>query len=281
MSPRARRLVGLGVGVALLAGAAVAVLANADAILRLRSAVGGGTLSAWALLGLVLLPIGNWVITSACFHFLTRPRARVTAGEQFALVGASWLLNYLPLSAGLLARVAYMKHAHGLRVRDSGRIVVESIACGWVAALALLVAAAQATPNPCSTSSTTPNCASQLLTSVPSDLLTTITTLFVTACGSLFPSVGIVSRIFYFSFPFSLHNITSHCPAQGQCMHAAWMGKNVCRVFYLQIACLGFPVTHHRAPPLTAHRRGRTLASNQITMLPANAFARYPLLTSL
>jgi hypothetical protein len=56
------------------------------------------------------------------------------------LIGAGWLLNYAPLGSGLIGRVAYHKAYNAIRVRDSGRVVVESIGAGLGAAALMLFA---------------------------------------------------------------------------------------------------------------------------------------------
>ncbi len=115
---------------ALLAGAllvAVCVFALRglnSAALADHVARGGVTLPALigTLVGLNLLTTA-WLVGSvtACFG----PRPMVSSGQMLRLIAASQLLNYLPaLRAGLVGRAAYLKKYHGLRLRDSGYVLV-------------------------------------------------------------------------------------------------------------------------------------------------------------
>lgn len=128
---RLRRAAGWALGAALLAGAVI--FAARDAGLRERMSTLWRDVPAGTAALLILLPMVNWVLTSGVFWSLTRVRAKVSGPEMGALVGAGWLLNFLPLSPGLLGRVAYHKRVHALPVRTSARIVVESIVGGWAA----------------------------------------------------------------------------------------------------------------------------------------------------
>lgn len=104
---------------------------------------------AWAVASVMLLPIVNWLLSSGVFWVLTKRFGRVRPGEMAALIGSAWLLNYLPLRPGLLGRVAFHHAYHGIRVRDSARVVLEAIACGGVgllAAVLLMLSVGQATP---------------------------------------------------------------------------------------------------------------------------------------
>jgi len=79
---------------------------------------------------LLLLPIINWLLTSGVLLTLTRRYGRVPASDMHLLVGAAWLLNYLPLKPGLFGRVAYHKLVHQIPVRDSVRVMLTTLACG-------------------------------------------------------------------------------------------------------------------------------------------------------
>lgn len=76
----------------------------------------------WQIGVLLLGPILSWVLTSILFVVLSRPWAALGVREMHALVGAAWLLNTLPVRAGLVGRVTYLKVARGLAVRDSIKI---------------------------------------------------------------------------------------------------------------------------------------------------------------
>ncbi len=96
--------------------------------------------SPWQLVVLLVFPFGNWILTSWLFHTLTGHFGRVGKGEMAALIGASWLLNYLPLQPGLLGRIAYHRAVHGIGVRQSLVVVGLSMGCTVMAA-ALVVSA--------------------------------------------------------------------------------------------------------------------------------------------
>jgi hypothetical protein len=120
----------------LLGAAARAVWMNADAFGRVRTGLGDAPWASVALLA--ALPLVSWLLTTGVFVALFSARARVGAADMAALVGSSWLLNYLPLSPGLVARVAYQKGAMGIPVRTSARVVVESIVAGLAGGAVLL-----------------------------------------------------------------------------------------------------------------------------------------------
>ncbi|MGQ0629397.1 MAG: hypothetical protein ACT4PL_15025 [Phycisphaerales bacterium] len=97
-------------------GAAVARLSVADALV------------------LGLFPLGNWLLTGLMFHVLTRHFGQVGRGEMMALIGASWLLNYLPLQPGLIGRVAYHRAVNGIPVRSSLMVILAAFGCTFGAA---------------------------------------------------------------------------------------------------------------------------------------------------
>lgn len=123
-----RRAVGFAVGMALLLAAVWAVASQDMA----------GTWSAAArrpqgLAIVAALSVLNWVLMSATFSALMQPFGRVGRREMSALIGASWLLNYLPMRPGLLGRVAYHKAVNGIPVADSIKTIAGNVACGFVA----------------------------------------------------------------------------------------------------------------------------------------------------
>lgn len=95
----------------------------------------------WLVAALLVLPLLSWVLTSALFWTLTRPYGRVPAGEMLALIGASWLLNALPLRPGMVGRVAYLKAARGIAVRDSVRVGIVASVMTAISAVLLALAA--------------------------------------------------------------------------------------------------------------------------------------------
>ncbi|MFN0012882.1 MAG: hypothetical protein ACKVS8_14710 [Phycisphaerales bacterium] len=127
------------VGVLLLGGALVWVWREGA---TLRGAWGQAARApAWMVAALLLLPLASWCCTTALFLVLTRRHGRVGTREMGALIGAAWLLNYLPLRPGMVGRVAYHKAVNGIRVRDSVRVVAQAIACTAAAAIALAATA--------------------------------------------------------------------------------------------------------------------------------------------
>lgn len=144
---RWRAAVGFAAGVLLLAAAAWAV-ATQDFPGVWRAVTGR---AGWvALVG--VLALADWLLMSEVFHALMKPHGVVTRREMRALIGASWLLNYLPMRPGLFGRVAYHKAVNGIAVADSARVVAGNIGCGFVAmGLGVLVALAPGivgTPGP-------------------------------------------------------------------------------------------------------------------------------------
>lgn len=125
------RLVACAAGVALLGAAVWAVARDPEVAQRLWRGIPGWPW--WAVPLLVALPCANWLLTSASFHALTRPRSPISLPEMTSLIGAAWVLNFFPLSPGLLGRVAYQRTLHGLSVRTNARITAESIVLGWAA----------------------------------------------------------------------------------------------------------------------------------------------------
>lgn len=113
-----------------------------------RSQTGGSLADAWASVRAaplwlvacaVLLPGANWLLTSAVFWVLTRRYGEVGAGEMARLIGAAWLMNYIPMRPGLFGRVAYHKAINRIAIADSVRVLALSIGASGVATFAVLV----------------------------------------------------------------------------------------------------------------------------------------------
>ncbi|MGD9690149.1 MAG: hypothetical protein AB7K52_10895 [Phycisphaerales bacterium] len=90
----------------------------------------------WHVGALLVAPVVSWGLTSWMFAALTRRYARVGTGEMSALIGASWLLNYLPFRPGLVGRVAYLKAVHGVPVAEA--LVINVLAVGATLAAAAI-----------------------------------------------------------------------------------------------------------------------------------------------
>jgi hypothetical protein len=140
---RPSRVVTSIVGIALFI-AAITILATrrdnlADALDAARHA------PPWLITAVVLLPIANWLTVSMSLALLTRRFGHVRSTEMAALTGSAWLLNYLPMRPGMLGRMAYHKRYNNIRIKDSARVLIESLAFGGIA-LALLLAIAWVIP---------------------------------------------------------------------------------------------------------------------------------------
>ena len=60
-----------------------------------------------------------------------------------ALIASAWLLNYIPLRPGMIARIAYHKKRHGITIRQSMWVYVISTICtGFSIMLSLAIALA-------------------------------------------------------------------------------------------------------------------------------------------
>lgn len=106
---------------------------------RFRAALGAARSSPWWLAACVLLlPLVNWVLTSAAVWVLTARYGPVRWPEMLALVGSAWLLNHLPMRVGMVGRIAYHRRFHGIRVRDCLKALVLNVAATGAALLLLL-----------------------------------------------------------------------------------------------------------------------------------------------
>ena len=126
-------------GVALLACALTAIWRD-RALLESALASARGA-PRWMPATLVALPLISWACTSLLFLVLTRRYGRVRASEMLVLIGAAWLLNYLPLRPGMVGRVAYHKAVNHIAIRDSARVVIQAVVCTAIAAFLLAAAA--------------------------------------------------------------------------------------------------------------------------------------------
>lgn len=92
----------------------------------------------WMVASIILTPILNWLAMGLLFWVLTNQYAKVPLGEMTILMGSAWLLNLLPMRAGLLGRVAYQRAVHDLPVKDSVKITIFSLVTQAVAVAILL-----------------------------------------------------------------------------------------------------------------------------------------------
>lgn len=136
MNPRAARAIGLGLALALAGAAALAILRDRAALQRTLDALSSSPAPALALA--MALPLVSLALTALTFWLLTTRHGRVTPGEMFALIGAAWLLNYLPLWPGMLGRLAYHKKVNGIPVSRSAVTIVWANVLSALAALLTL-----------------------------------------------------------------------------------------------------------------------------------------------
>ncbi len=124
---RSVRVVLFAIGLTLFAGALIAAFRNSSGGFV---AFGSAMHRPGALAALLLLPLICLALASASFLVLTTRFGRMGALEMFALLGATWLLNYLPFKPGVAGRVAYQKAVSNIDVRWSVLIVVQGIVIG-------------------------------------------------------------------------------------------------------------------------------------------------------
>jgi hypothetical protein len=129
----ARAIIGFVVGLALLAAAVWAVTTQGDALSHAAAAARSAPV--WMIALALALPVVNVLLMAGVFQELMRPHGRVAPAEMAALIGASWLLNFLPLRPGLLGRVAYHKTVNKIPVSGSVKAVAANIAAGAVVLL--------------------------------------------------------------------------------------------------------------------------------------------------
>lgn len=139
------RWVGLGkwaLGVVLLSAAGVFVWLRRGDLAQAGEQLAEP--SASLIAAFLLCVAANLFCTSWLYWLLTRPYAAarpLPLRSMCALIMAASLLNYLPLRAGLLGRVAYQKRVFGVTLADSSKTVLQAIGLSGVCAM-LLVAAA-------------------------------------------------------------------------------------------------------------------------------------------
>lgn len=134
---RVRAIVGSVLGLALFIAAVMALLTQRGQMSEAWAAARAAP--AWLVALLVALPLGNLAVVSLSFNVLTARFGRVGWSEMAALIASAWLLNYLPLRPGMVGRVAYHKRVNGVLVRDSVRVIGESIALSALAVGMLVV----------------------------------------------------------------------------------------------------------------------------------------------
>lgn len=137
---RSRRVVTFTIGVLMLAAALWAVVRAEGVVARAWASMQDAPW--WLIAAALVLPVLNWLLVSWSFTVLTRRYGRVGGGEMAALIGAAWLLNYLPVRPGLIGRLAYHKKINGIAFTDSARVLALAIVLTGAALLTILAASA-------------------------------------------------------------------------------------------------------------------------------------------
>ncbi|MCC6678345.1 MAG: hypothetical protein IT436_14495 [Phycisphaerales bacterium] len=135
-----RRLITFTLGLLMLAAALWAVLRAEGLTARAWESMRGAPW--WLIAAAIALPIANWLLVSWSFAVLTRRYGRVGGGEMACLIGAAWLLNYLPVRPGLIGRLAYHKKVNSIALTDSARVLALAILLTGAALLTILAASA-------------------------------------------------------------------------------------------------------------------------------------------
>jgi hypothetical protein len=127
------------IGMALVVAAIWVVLGDRPtleaALSNLRQA------SPWLMAAAFVLPAANLAVVSVAFWSLTRRYGTVGIGEMSALITGAWLLNHLPMRAGMIGRLTYHKAVNKIPLRASVRVVIEGVVLSVGAILASLALA--------------------------------------------------------------------------------------------------------------------------------------------
>lgn len=118
----AGRVVAFLVGLALLAAAIFMLGRNGGALQQAARSLAAAP--PWLILVAALLPLASLGLTSITFFLLMNRYGRVGLGEMAALIGAAWLLNYLPLWPGMFGRVAYHRAVNGIPITCSATALI-------------------------------------------------------------------------------------------------------------------------------------------------------------
>ncbi|MCA9279349.1 MAG: hypothetical protein H6815_08610 [Phycisphaeraceae bacterium] len=90
---------------------------------------------------LLVLPAANLLCTSGSIWSATRRFGRVGFFEMVGLIGSASLLNYLPMRAGLIGRLAYHKKINTIDVARAGAATLIQLVFSGVGLVVALVAA--------------------------------------------------------------------------------------------------------------------------------------------
>ncbi|MEM7622522.1 MAG: hypothetical protein AAF235_04900, partial [Planctomycetota bacterium] len=149
-----RRTAGAVISVVLFAAAIYAVLTQRGQLEDARGAIAGAP--PLLIAAAFALPVVNLVLVSAAFRVLTLRHGHVGRIEMLSLITSAWLLNHLPMRPGMVGRFAYHKKRNGIRLADTGRVLVESIVLSATAVVLLFAVAIllSSTREPLSTQAT-------------------------------------------------------------------------------------------------------------------------------
>lgn len=124
------KLAAMATGVLMLAGAIVLVWTQHDRITSALDAMSQPRPGPIVILLLSML--GTLMVTGLQFQLLLS-RHRIPAMEMQGLIAGSALLNFLPLKAGLLGRIAYHQVVHGIRPMETARAMILARVAGLLA----------------------------------------------------------------------------------------------------------------------------------------------------
>jgi uncharacterized membrane protein YbhN (UPF0104 family) len=136
------RLVGFVLGVILLTAALASVARRGAGLTHVWRALTDAppTLLAAA----AALPLAGLALTGVTFWLLTRRFGKVTFTEMQALIGAAWLLNYLPFWPGMVGRLAYHRAVNHIPITASATVLIWANVLNALAALIVAAATAAA-----------------------------------------------------------------------------------------------------------------------------------------
>lgn len=137
--PLLKRVFGFAISVSLFALALAAVGVRREDLAQ--AADHAADAPAWMIAALAALPAANLVLIATSLWFIMIRYGRVGLVEMNQLIFTAWLLNFLPMKPGLMGRIAYHKRVNDIRVRDSARALVESMALSAISIGALLAVA--------------------------------------------------------------------------------------------------------------------------------------------
>ena len=131
--------IGMVIGVTLLIAAIAVTVSQRQTLMQARAAIQQMPAERLAMLAglIVLTVIANVFLTGLMFSMLISRYGRVGRIEMQALIAASTLLNYLPVRAGMLGRVAYHRAYNDIPLRHSAKAIVQAVALSGISVACL------------------------------------------------------------------------------------------------------------------------------------------------